>query len=65
MMRFTATIAELDSAAANLLAAYWEQKRGWRRMPAKSSTLRIAIEDLDLNLLERDRVPPSSAKVKD
>ena len=33
-MQFTATIAELNSAAATFLAEYWEKKRDKRRMPA-------------------------------
>jgi hypothetical protein len=35
-MQFTATIADLNSPAANLLAEYWERKRGVRRMPARA-----------------------------
>ncbi len=35
-MQFTATIAELKSAAADFLAAYWDRKRGTRRMPARA-----------------------------
>ena len=111
-MQFTSMIAELDSAAANFLAAYWERKGGARHMPARTEIdptelkpilrvvlsqvepqpfrfcyrlvgtravangrfdcnghcldrMKFPIEDLDLNLLARDSLPPSGAKTED
>jgi hypothetical protein len=45
-MQFTATIAELNSAAANLLAEYWERKRGDRRMPARADIDPIELKPI-------------------